>query len=113
VPSSAQSFAELVLLDLRAVDPAAKTLQIRSKGKTAVVGVEDAGEWVPLLRLSNPSASFNVMNLDARHHTRWSPTHMRGVPQTIVAALLGPLRFLWEMEASAPDTRQRTCDPEH
>ena len=105
MPSSAQSFAELVLLDLRAVEPNTKTLKIRSKGKTAVVGVEDAGEWAPLLRLSNPSASFNVMNLDARHHTRWSPTHVRGVPQTIVAALVGPLRFLWEIEAGAPDTQ--------
>ena len=104
MPSSAQSFAELVLLALTETDPGAKPLKIRSKGKTAVVGIEDAGEWVALLRLSNPSASFNVMSLDARHHTRWSPTHVRGVPQTIAAALSGPLRFLWEMETSGTET---------
>lgn len=113
MPSGAQRFAELVLYDLRESAPHAEALGIRARGKTAVIGVHDAGEWVPLLRVSNPSASFNVMSLDARHHATWSPTGTRGVPAVIAEALNGPFRFLWEMEVNAAGTWPRTYDQEH
>lgn len=113
MPSGAQRFAELVLYDLCESAPHAEALRIRARGKTATIGVTDAGEWVPLLRMSSPSASFNVMSLDARHHASWSRTDVRGVPALIAEALLGPLRFLWEVEVNAAETWPRTYDQEH
>ncbi|MBN2800910.1 MAG: hypothetical protein JXX28_17365 [Deltaproteobacteria bacterium] len=63
----------------------------------------DGDEWVPLLRLSSPSASFNVMNLDVRHGSRWAPTMIRGVPRAIAAELLGSMRFTWEFVLDITD----------
>ena len=83
----------------------------------ATIGIDDAGAWVPLLRLSNPSASFNVMSLDVRHHERWEPTFVRGAPSDLSAALRGDLRFTWEIEVNAVATdaldETRTSDHEH
>ena len=111
--SPAESFANIVLRQLRAADPIAGRLELRARGKTAIVGVVDADLWVPLFRLSNPSNSFNVMSLDVRHHQRWEPTYTRGVPADIVSALIGPLRFTWQAEVSMVEELARTSDPEH
>lgn len=113
MPANAKSFAEMVLHELREAEPLASVLEARGRGKTAVIGLLDAGEWVPLVRLSNPSGSFNVMSLDARHRGKWSPTHVRGVPVAIVGALQGPLRFLWEMPAIGAEPWSGTSDQEH
>ncbi len=108
----AMTFARAVLRELQRGDPAAAVLDVRARGKTATLGLLDAGEWVPLLRFSHPSASFNVMSLDVRDGTRWAPTHRRGVPAVVAAALLGELRFTWAMEASSAPW-QDTSDPKH
>jgi len=92
-------FADSVLEELRREDPAAKALAARHRGKAATIGVTDDGEWVPLLRLSNPSGACNVMSLDVRHHDRWAPTFERGTPAMLAEQLLGPLRFTWALWA--------------
>jgi hypothetical protein len=92
-----QSFANHVLRGLRERDARAEGLDVRVRGKAAVLGYLEDGEWVPLLRLSNPSAAVNVMNLDVRHHGRWAPTFIRGVPAAIIDELVGPLGFTWQL----------------
>lgn len=96
-----ESFARSLVRILASSDPVAEALQVRSRGKTATLGVEDAGVWVPLLRLSSPSTSCNVMNLDVRQGRGWAPTFERGVPDALAGKLLGPLRFTWAIEAEA------------
>lgn len=105
-------FARLVLGELRATDPRASMLGHKPTKKAAVLGLLEREEWVPILRLSNPSASCNVMSLDVRHQGRWAPTHVRGVPKDIAGALLGPLRFLWQMEVAMAANAARTSDHE-
>ena len=97
----ASMFADAVLQELQQEDPAAAPLDVRAGGKTATLGLLDAGEWVPLLRFSRPSTSFNVMSLDVREGKRWTPTHIRGIPTAIAKALMGELRFTWAMEAES------------
>ena len=96
-----ESFAQSLVHALTSKDPAARALQVRARGKTATLGVVENGIWVPLLRLSNPSAACNVMNLDVRNKQNWAPTFERGVPNALAEKLLGPLRFTWAMEAEA------------
>lgn len=109
---NALTFANAVVRELQKGDTVAVVLDIRARGKTATVGLLDADEWVPLLRFSRPSASFNVMSLDVRQGHTWAATDVRGVPATIAAELLGPLRFTWALEAEAT-AWQDTSDREH
>lgn len=114
MPSGAAYFANLVLKRLHAESELAKTwLQARPRGKTATIGLEEDGEWVPLLRFANGSGAFNVMDLQVRDKTRWARTGIRGVPDVVADQLVGPLRFTWEFTAQAADTWQRTSDHEH
>jgi hypothetical protein len=99
--SDAGSFARELLGDLCRLDPVASALRETARGKTATIGIDDHGEWVPLLRLSNPSASYNVMSLDVRHKRGWAPTFERGTPAILVQKLAGPLRFTWAAEVEA------------
>ena len=99
--STAETFATRVLQSLQVQAPLAEHLDVRKRGKTATIGLEDQGEWVPLIRLANGSASFNVMSLEVRSHGRWEPTGVRGVPKDVAAALATTLRFLWEFEVNA------------
>lgn len=96
-----ESFADAMLRAITAQDPVAAVLLVRARGKTATIGLLDAGEWIPLLRLSNPSASCNVMNLDVRQGQGWAPTFERGTPEALAERLLGPLRFTWAAEVQA------------
>jgi hypothetical protein len=90
-------FANSLLRSLRAHHPEAQALTARVRGKTAVIGFTEDGEWLPLLRLSNPSAAANVMNLDVRHGRGWAPTFIRGIPAALVEQLAGPLAFTWQI----------------
>ena len=92
-----EGFANRLLRELRAHHPEAQALSARVRGKTAVIGFTEDEEWIPLLRLSNPSAAANVMNLDVRHHRAWAPTFFRGIPSALVEQLAGPLAFTWQM----------------
>lgn len=106
---NASTFANAVLRELQRSDPSASKLETRVRGKIGTIGVIDGDDWVPLLRFSRGSASFNVMSLDVRHGGSWEPTDVRGIPAVIAAALLDPLRFTWALEAAWNDT----SDPEH
>lgn len=114
MPRGAASFAESVLRRLHDESELAKTwLQARPRGATATIGLEEDGEWVPLLRFANGAGAFNVMDLQVRDKSRWAPTGIRGVPNLIADQLVGPLRFTWEFQAQAADAWQRTSDHEH
>ena len=75
--------------------PEASRMLIRARGKTAVLGIEDEHGWIPLLRLSNPSAASNVMSLDIRSRNRWQPSHYRGTPEQLAEPLIGDIHFTW------------------
>jgi hypothetical protein len=100
------SFACDLLRAMAARDSAASALEARARGKKATIGVVDGDDWVPVLRLSNPSAACNVMNLDVRHGTRWAPTFERGTSDALAEKLLGELRFTWAMQAGWAETSE-------
>lgn len=91
----ARAFAGQVLAALVKLDPRASALEVRARGPAAVIGLEDEGEFVPLLRVAAPSAHYNVMSLFVSHHGRWLPTLKRGTPQQLADELAGPLQHLW------------------
>lgn len=92
-------FTHHLLHDLRTrLLPEATSLSAKHRGKTAILGFEDAGEWVPLFRLAGASASFNVMDLWIRRRSRWAMTDVRGTPAIVAQALAGPLRPFWSFE---------------
>ena len=92
------TFAQQLLRALNARDSRAVHLRVKARGKTAILGVDEGDTWVPLLRLSNPSAAVNVMNLDVRQGSGWAPTFERGGPDQLVEHLAGPLAFTWAIE---------------
>jgi hypothetical protein len=96
---SAQRFADEVVWQLTKADERASFIVARARGKTAVLGYEYDGEWVPLFRITGGSAAYNVASLQVRHRSGWQPTFVRGVPATMAERLSGPFRFLWEIHA--------------
>ena len=92
---SAESFASDLIGELRERDRRAAALRVRGRGQTAVIGLEDEGEFVPLLRLTGASRKFNVMSLLVYHHGRWQPTLKRGTPKELAVPLTGELQHLW------------------
>lgn len=96
---SAEWFAQQVIDAVVEADERASFLAVRARGKTAVIGYEDEGDWVPLFRVAHGSGAYNVANLQVRHRTSWMPTLVRGVPAKVAEELIGPLRFLWEQHA--------------
>lgn len=101
--ANARSFASSLLAELRQCDPRAHALICRARGKSAVIGIEDEGEFVPLLKLDAGSAAFNVMSLFVHHHGRWQPTLQRGIPKDLAEILAGPFSYLWTMHADLAD----------
>lgn len=99
----AESFALALLAHLRERDPAAASLRIQPgpRARGAVVGIDDDGEFVPLLKLDAPSAAYNVMSLFIYHHDRWTPTCQRGTPTELTDLLAGPLRYVWALAVTA------------
>ncbi len=96
---SAERFANAVVREIVTADERASFLAVRARGKTAVIGYDDDGEWVPLFRVAHGSGAYNVANLQVRHGRSWQPTLVRGAPARIAEELIGPLRFLWEQHA--------------
>lgn len=95
------TFAQQLLRALHGRDPRAAHLRVKARGKAATIGIDEGETWVPLLRLSNPSAAVNVMNLDVRQGSGWAPTFERGGPDQLVEHLAGPLAFTWVIEVDA------------
>jgi hypothetical protein len=77
------------------------------------VGLYEGETWVPLLRLSRPSASFNVMNLDVRQGRGWAPTGERGTPAALAAILLNAWAFTWTIEVDAILAWRETSEGGH
>lgn len=100
---NAEIYAQHVLRKLVQEDATARFLEVRARGATATIGYHDAGEWVALLRIAHGSAAYNVAQLEVRHRQSWQPTFVRGTPDHVAAALLGDLRFLWELHAPGGD----------
>jgi hypothetical protein len=101
--SNARAFASELLAELRQRDPRAAALKTRTRGPTAVIGIEDQGEFVPVFRLDRGSAKFNVMSLSVLHRRRWAPTFERATPRDLAVALAGPLNHLWTIPLSMVD----------
>ena len=99
---SAKIFAEAVVRNLSATDTRASFLKVRARGKTAVIGYESEGDWIPLLRIAGGSGAYNVADLQVRHRSSWQPTFIRGVPAKLAQELSGPLAFLWELHVDPP-----------
>ena len=102
-----QDFALSVLAELRQRDRRAEALRLQSTrpSQGVVMGLDDEGEFVPLLKLGGASAAVNVMSLFVRHQARWMPTFHRGTPAQLAQALAGPLQHLWliAVTAQSPD----------
>ncbi len=98
-----QDLALSVLAQLRERDPGAKTLRRQPcrPCKGVVIGLDDEGQFVPLLKLAGESAAVNVMSLFVRHQARWMPTLQRGTPAQLAEALAGPLLHLWLIAVTA------------
>lgn len=101
-----QDFALSVLSELRRRDHRAQALRLQSARslKGVVMGLDDDGEFVPLLRLGSASAAVNVMSLFVHHHGRWMPTFQRGTPAQLADALAGSLQHLWLIAVLAQST---------
>ncbi len=100
-PDPQQDIGQPGLRALTAGDPRATHLQARVRGKADTIGIADDGVWVPILRLSAPSAAANVMNLDARQGNGRAPTFERVTPAILAEKLFGPLAFTWVIEVDA------------
>jgi hypothetical protein len=98
---------------LRQREPRAAHLRAKTHGKAAVIGIDEGENWVPLFRLSNPSASANVMNLDMPQRRGWAPTFERGVPDRLAAVLLDRLPFTWVPEIDAVLAWRKTSGQGH
>lgn len=108
-----QRFAENLCRSLTESAPRAAHLQVKSRGNVATIGITEGDTWVPLLRLSAPSASANVMSLDVRQGTGWAPTFERGTPAMLAEKLIGPLSFTWSVEVEAVLAWRETSDLKH
>ena len=90
-----QGFAGSVVSELRQRDERAVVLQVKSKGKKAVLGIEDDGEFVPLLLLGAPTPKINKMMLFVNHEGDWQPTFHKGTPKMLAELLAGELSHTW------------------
>ncbi|MCU0658848.1 MAG: hypothetical protein MUF64_27390 [Polyangiaceae bacterium] len=100
-----KGFGSAVLGALTARDARAARLRLTTapRARDAVIGLDDAGDFVPLLRLDTASAAGNVMSLSVYHHGQWQPTFERGTPGELAERLAGPLQHLWTIAVAAAD----------
>lgn len=95
----AMGFASRLLAKMRQLDWRAEKLVHRPlrRGKQAELGVNDEGEFVPLLRLGAASAKFNVMTVFvpvAGAWGEWLPLP-RGTPAELAQRLTTDYRHFW------------------
>ena len=94
----ANYFANSLLAEMRRIEPRAAGLRavaVDRADKTAVIGIDDEGEFVPLLKLTRASAKFNVMSVLVHHRGQWQTTFKRGTPTTLAQPFTGELQHLW------------------
>ncbi len=95
---SAQVFAQELVYALGRHDPRALLLKVKiAPQKTAVIGLEDEDEWIPLLKLGAATPTFAKMMLMVRHGNRWTPTMQKGSPEQLAEQLANSLRHLWQI----------------
>jgi hypothetical protein len=109
----AGAFAEELRLALQAIDHRAVHLRVTARGPAAVIGIDEGDTWVPLLRLSRPSGSYNVMSVSVRHGGAWAPAFARGIPAKLAEDLTGPYMSFWAPEVDAVLAWRETCDHGH
>ena len=95
---SAEVFAQELVCALAKHDPRALLLKAR-KGpqRTAIIGLVDEDEWIPLLKLGAATPKFSKMMLMVRQGNRWTPTMQKGSPEQLAELLASPLRHLWQI----------------
>lgn len=99
--SNARELAETLLRALGDADPlAARTLQVRFREKAATYSVNVDGEDVPCFRTTPGPGG---LRLSVRSGNRWQPTPECGSPEHLVQQLVGPLRFVWFLDAEDAD----------
>ncbi len=89
------------MVELTERRPEARVLQVREERGGAEIGVEDEGEWVPLLKTTGGSKACNVMWLQAFHGSQWLPTGLRGTPATLAEKLAESHAHLWSIAVAA------------
>ena len=95
---SAQVFAQELVRALARYDPRALLLKTRkAPQKAAIIGLEDEGEWTPLLKLGAATPKFAKMMLMVRQGNRWTPTMQKGSPEQLAEQLASSLRHLWQI----------------
>jgi hypothetical protein len=85
---------------LKSLCPEASVLEARTAHQGAVIGLEDEGEWVPLLKLAGGSAACNVMWLLVADGPRWTPTGLKGTPAKLATHLSQQYAYLWAIAAA-------------
>ena len=99
--NEARQLAQNLLRDLGEADPlAARTLQLRFRGDAGTYSVNVDEQHVPLFR-TTPGPEG--LRLSVRSGNRWQPTPECGSPGDLVQQLLGPLRFVWFLDAEDAD----------
>jgi len=91
----AQSFARSLLVELCQRDERARVLTLHKTSRKAEIGIDDEGTWVPVLRVDEPSARYNVMSLWVPQGRSWVPTFQRGTPAMLADLLSSSLQHLW------------------
>ena len=112
--SRALDFALQLLSHMKQLDSRAAALQALGTPRRpdALIGVTQAGEFVPLLVLASASAAYNVMSLFIwGDQGRFLPTFQRGTPQKLAQILTGPYRHLWLFDILAKDFPSDQHDP--
>ncbi len=79
---------------------AARTLHIHFRGQAATYYVNVDEQEVPLFRTTPGPGG---LRLSVRSGDRWQPTPECGSPQDLGEQLLGPLRFVWFLDAEDAD----------
>lgn len=97
--NEAQGFAYNLLWELQKLDSRADALKIRAKGKIAILSIDD-GEFVPLLRLADPTPKFAKMMLFVRHKRAWHTTCYKDTAEMLAKLLAGEFAYLWTIPVS-------------
>ena len=95
---SAEMFAQELVRALARHDPRASLLIVKiAPQKTSIIGLDDDGEWAPLLKLGAATPKFAKMMLMVRQGKRWTPTMQKGSPEQLAELLASSLRHLWQI----------------
>lgn len=99
--NEARQLAQTLLRDLGEADPlAARTLRLRFRADAGTYSVNVDEQDVPLFRTTPGPGG---LRLSVRSGNRWQSTPECGSPDQLVQQLVGPLRFVWFLDAEDAD----------